>query len=104
MARLCHEKTDQCELATVLKTGSTNHGSVKYTSFVRLSSAHVLAVPEVLGVEKDVGDGDVVAKHSDHVLRQRQHLRQPTVVDAVRRTTQRAPETKLSWTKFLQDC
>ena len=50
---------------------------------------------EVFGVEEDDGDGDVVAKHPDHVLRQRQHLRQTTVVDAVSGSAQRTPGKKV---------
>jgi hypothetical protein len=46
---------------------------------------------EVFGVEEDDGDGDVVPEHADHVLRQRQHLRQTTVINPISGSTQSAP-------------
>ena len=59
-------------------------------------------MPEVFGVEEDDGAGDVVPEHADHVLRQRQHLRQSTVVNPVSGTSQSAPgknETKKNYEK-----
>jgi len=52
--------------------GFTKHDfvtKIKYINFVHLEQVY-LTVSEVFGVEEDDGDGDVVPKHPDHVLRQ----------------------------------
>jgi hypothetical protein len=56
---------------------------------------------EVFRVEEDDCHGDVIAEHPDHVLRQRQHLGQAAVINAVCCTTQGTPVKQIKQV-FLQ--
>jgi len=49
-------------------------------------------VSEVFVVEEDHGDGDIVPEHSDHVLGQGEHLAEPTVVHAIRSSSERTAD------------